>query len=156
MFCCFWLWSISVTMSRSHRQLIKQGCEDLRTLSTISQFWDSLIIFFFLNPHLRTFFFHCFRERGRERETLIDCLLVHALIGDGTCYLVPRPWKWEKNQHSCCLSQTKPNEQRQGLNLYGRFIQMASDLIRWRVHTLTDHLKFHVKMALFIRRTKWR
>ena len=38
---------------------------------------------------------------------------------------------------------TKPNKQRQGLNLYGHFIQLAGDLRRWRVHTLTDHLKFH-------------
>ena len=51
---------------------------------------------------------------------------------------------------------TKPNEQRQGLNLYGFFIQMAGELRRWRVHTLTDHLKFHFKMALFIRKTKCR
>ena len=51
---------------------------------------------------------------------------------------------------------TKPNQQRQGLNLSGHFIQMASDLRTWQVRTLTDHLKFHVKMALFIRRAKRR
>ena len=54
------------------------------------------------------------------------------------------------------LSHTEPNKQRQGLNLYGYFIQMAGNLRRWRVHTLMDHLKFHFKMALFTRRTKCR
>ena len=44
---------------------------------------------------------------------------------------------------------TKPNKQRQGLNLYGRFIQMAGDLRRWRVHTLTDHLVFSLQAKVF-------
>ena len=45
---------------------------------------------------------------------------------------------------------TKPNKQRQGLNPYGRFIQMAGDLRRWRVHILTDHLAFSFQARLFI------
>ena len=45
---------------------------------------------------------------------------------------------------------TKPNKQRQGLNLYGSFIQMAGDLRRWRVHTLTDHFVFSFQARLFI------
>ena len=44
---------------------------------------------------------------------------------------------------------TNPNKQRQGLYLYGRFIQMASDLRRWRVHTLTDHLVFSFPAKVF-------
>ena len=41
---------------------------------------------------------------------------------------------------------------RNGLNLYGRFIQVAGDLrIQW-VYTLTDRLKLHFKQMLFIRR----
>ena len=57
-------------------------------------------------------------------------------------------------QASCCLSRTKPHAQRQGLNLYERVIQMAGDLRGWRVHTLTNRLTFHFKLALFIRRRK--
>ena len=45
---------------------------------------------------------------------------------------------------------TKPNKQRQGLNLYGSFIQMAGDLRRWRVHTLTDYLVFSFQANVFI------
>ena len=45
---------------------------------------------------------------------------------------------------------TKPNKQWQWLNLYGRFIQMARDLRRWWVHTLTDHLVFSFQARLFI------
>ena len=34
-------------------------------------------------------------------------------------------WHWnQKSRHTCCLSPTRPNKQRQVLNLYGRFIQM--------------------------------
>ena len=36
---------------------------------------------------------------------------------------------------------TKPNKQRQGLNLYGRFIQ---------IHILTDHLPFSSQAKVFI------
>ena len=36
------------------------------------------------------------------------------------------------------------------MNLYGRFFQMAGDLRRWRVHTLTDHFVFSFQARLFI------
>ena len=49
---------------------------------------------------------------------------------------------------------TKPSKQRQGLNLYGRFIQMAGDLRRWQAHTLTDHLVFSFQANVFIARNK--
>ena len=42
---------------------------------------------------------------------------------------------------------TRPNQQRQGLSLHGRFIQMAGDLRRQRVCALTDHLMFPFKRA---------
>ena len=45
---------------------------------------------------------------------------------------------------------TKPSKQRQGLHLYGRFIQMAGDLRRWQAHTLTDHLVFSFQAKVFI------
>ena len=45
---------------------------------------------------------------------------------------------------------TKPSKQRQGLNLYGWFIQMAGDLRRRRVHTLTDHLVCFFQAKVFI------
>ena len=38
-----------------------------------------------------------------------------------------RNWNW-KSGCSCCLSPTIPSKQRQELNLYGGFIQMAGDL----------------------------
>ena len=44
----------------------------------------------------------------------------------------------------------KPNTQRQGLNLSGCFIQMACNLKRWWVHTLTDHLVFSFQAKVFI------
>ena len=59
----------------------------------------------------------------------------------------------QKSQLSCCLSPTRPNKQRQGLNLYGHLIQMVRNLRR-RVCTPTDRLKFHFKLTLFIRRRK--
>ena len=49
---------------------------------------------------------------------------------------------------------TKPNKQWQWLNLYGLFIQMAGDLRRWRVHTLTDNLPFSFQARLFIIRNR--
>ena len=49
---------------------------------------------------------------------------------------------------------TITNKQRQGLNLYGRFIQMTGDLGRWRVCTLTDCLPFPFKSAFFYKRAK--
>ena len=49
---------------------------------------------------------------------------------------------------------TKPNKQWQRLNLYGRFIQMASDLRRWWAHTLTDHLFFSFQVNLYIPQNK--
>ena len=45
---------------------------------------------------------------------------------------------------------TKPNKQRQGLNLHGRFIQTASNLRRRQVHTLTDHLVLSFQAKIFI------
>ena len=45
---------------------------------------------------------------------------------------------------------TKPNKQKQGLNPYGRFIQMAGNLRTGRVHTLTDHLVFSFQSKVFI------
>ena len=44
----------------------------------------------------------------------------------------------------------KPNKQGQRLNLYGHFIQMARDLRRWWVRTLTDHLPFSFQAKVFI------
>ena len=45
---------------------------------------------------------------------------------------------------------TKPNKQRQRPNLYGHFIRVASDLRRWWVCTLTDHLVFSFQGKVFI------
>ena len=45
---------------------------------------------------------------------------------------------------------TKPNKQRQGLNLYGHFIQTVGDLRSWQAHTLTDHLVFSFQAKVFI------
>ena len=45
---------------------------------------------------------------------------------------------------------TKPNKQWQQLNLCGYFIQMAGDLRRWWIHTLTDHLVFSFQANVFI------
>ena len=36
----------------------------------------------------------------------------------------------------------------------GTVIQMAGDVRRWHICTLTDHLKFHFKLTLFIRGRK--
>ena len=36
------------------------------------------------------------------------------------------------------------------MNLYGRFIQIAGDLRRWQVHTLTDHVVFSFQANVFI------
>ena len=44
----------------------------------------------------------------------------------------------------------KPSKQRQRVNLYGCFIQMAGALRRWWIHTLTDHLTFSFRARLFI------
>ena len=44
----------------------------------------------------------------------------------------------------------RTNKQRQGLDLCWCFIQMASDLRRWWVHTLTDHLFFSFQANVFI------
>ena len=60
------------------------------------------------------------------------------------------PLKPEKTPEFRLPVSTKHNEQRQRLNLYGRFIQMASDLRRWWVHTLTDHLVFSSQANSFI------
>ena len=45
---------------------------------------------------------------------------------------------------------TKPNKQWQQLNLYGCFIQMASDLGRQRVLAQKNHLAFSFQARLFI------
>ena len=45
---------------------------------------------------------------------------------------------------------TKPNKQRQRLNLCGHFIHKAGDLRRWRVRTLTDQLAFPFQANVFI------
>ena len=58
--------------------------------------------------------------------------------------------KLEKTPEFRLPVTTKPNKQRQGLNLYWSFIQMAGDLRRWRVHTLTDYLVFSFQARLFI------
>ena len=49
-----------------------------------------------------------------------------------TCYF----WNRKTHRRLCRLSHTKPNKQRQKLNLYGCFIQMAGDLRRQWVCTL--------------------
>ena len=54
-----------------------------------------------------------------------------------------------KSWCSYCQSPTRPNEQRQGLNRNGCFIQMICDLRRQWVCTLTDLLKFHFEMAFY-------
>lgn len=59
-----------------------------------------------------------------------------------------------KNQGSCCLSPTRPDKQRQGLNPYWRFIQMASNLSRGWVCTPADSLLFPFKPAFFTRGQK--
>ena len=48
--------------------------------------------------------------------------------------------KLEKTPEFGLPVTTRPNKQRQELNLYGRSIQMAGDLRKWQIHTLTDHL----------------
>ena len=58
--------------------------------------------------------------------------------------------KLEKTPEFGLPVTTKPNKQRQGLNPYGRFIQMAGELRRWQVHTLTDHLVFSFQAKVFI------
>ena len=59
--------------------------------------------------------------------------------------LVLKPGKkTNKKKLAFVLSHTKPNKQRQGLNLYGPFIHMAGDLRRW-VHTLTTVLNSILK-----------
>ena len=50
---------------------------------------------------------------------------------------VPKVWNQKRHRRSCCLSHTKSNKQRQGLNLYWCIIQMASDLRRQQVCTIT-------------------
>ena len=45
----------------------------------------------------------------------------------------------------------KTNKQRQGLDLYGSFLQIAHDLRRQQVCTLTGHVTFSFKPAFFIR-----
>ena len=57
--------------------------------------------------------------------------------------------KLEKTPEFRLPVTTKPNKQRQGLNFYGRFIQMAGDLTWW-VHTLTDHLVFSFQAKVLI------
>ena len=74
------------------------------------------------------------------------CLLFYLLSN-------PRGLKPEKTPaivRLCGLSRTKHNKQRQRLNLYWNFIQMASDLRRWRVHTLTDYLTFSFQGSVFV------
>ena len=49
---------------------------------------------------------------------------------------------------------TRLNKQRQGLNIYGRFIQMVGNPRIRRVCTVTDCLKFHFIWTLFTKRRK--
>ena len=64
-----------------------------------------------------------------------------------------RRWWNQKSRHSC-LSPTRPNKQRQGLNLYGCFFRMACNLRRWWIFTLPDSLKFHFKPILFFKKKR--
>ena len=57
--------------------------------------------------------------------------------------------KLEKTPELMLPVTTKPKKQWQRLNLYGHFIQMASDLRRWRVNTLTGHLSFSFQDNIF-------
>ena len=82
------------------------------------------------------------------KEVLFRC---HTTWENGG---LPSQSETQKDWRSCCLSHTDPNKQREGLNLYGSLIWMTGNLRRQWVHTLKNHLKFHFKMALFIRRTK--
>ena len=58
--------------------------------------------------------------------------------------------KLEKTLELMLPVTTKPSKQRQRLNLYGHFSQMAGNLRRWWVHTLTDHLVFSFQANVFI------
>ena len=40
------------------------------------------------------------------------------------------------------------------LNLYGHFIQIASDPKRWWIHTLTDHVPFSFQDRVFVPENK--
>ena len=83
------------------------------------------------------------------------CSLPAVSAPDPEFLSIPPLWLWAWNLESwcsCCLSPTRPNQQREGLNLYGPFIQKAGDLRRRWVSTLTDGLKSHFKQTLFIRR----
>ena len=48
------------------------------------------------------------------------------------------------------MSLPNPISNDSDLNLYGTFIQMASDLWRWWRHTITDHLPFSFQAKVFI------
>ena len=49
----------------------------------------------------------------------------------------------------CCLSCIKPNKQRQGLNLYGHLIQVASDLRRWWIRTQKRTILYFLSRPTF-------
>ena len=49
---------------------------------------------------------------------------------------------------------TRTDEERQGLNLYGRFFQAAGDLRRWQVMCPKTRLNIPSQTDLFIRRRK--
>ena len=69
-----------------------------------------------------------------------DKLVWKLLISPGWCGSVdwapacelkgPQFWN-QKSWRLCCLSLPEPISRDRGLNLYGHFIQMASDLRRW-------------------------
>ena len=68
--------------------------------------------------------------------------------------LSPSLLKLEKTLAFRLTVTTKPSKQWQQLNLYGRFTQMAGDLRRWWVLTLTDRLVFSSQARLFIMHNK--
>ena len=96
-------------------------------------------------------------QKIREKLLLIFsiCCLVdykdwHIRSDDPGYPLAEMNMKLEKTRAFTLPVTTKPNKQGQRLNLHGCFIQMACDLRRRWVHTLTDHLTFSFQASLFI------
>ena len=88
---------------------------------------------------------------GRVESGPLGLPWLHCLISklplSPLCSLELKP---EKTLEYGLPVTTKPNKQRQGLNPYGSFIQMAGNLRRWRVHTPTDHLVFSFQVKVSI------
>ena len=79
---------------------------------------------------------------GKKKPTLLIFLLHFTNSFLGEQYNKYHAFKIGKDTAAVPPSRTKMNKQSQGLHLYGRFIQMASDMRGCGVHALTDHLTF--------------